>query len=171
MFFKRSKIYEMDEDNFKYIANAKVRTKVEIDNFAAFLKTYNKCFSNNQVRGEIKREDVDNEITEFTYEISVNKRYILNSVFFDIMHNHLGMISSYQEGYCCEYLRVKNLITSTCNKVNVFKEINFDEENLNLTNDEQVIYHQLFNCVDKIVDEFYGVTFEGALLNMFAYDF
>lgn len=172
MFFERNKVYQIKDDNFTYVVKDIVKSRFEIENFDAFLKVYNKSFSNNHVKGKIKRKQINAEVAEFTYTISVDKRYILNTVFFTVMECGLGMVNENQENYKKAYDFVRDLIVSTCNKVETFEDIDFEEDNkYNLTIDEQTIYQELFKCIDQVVDVFYSVTFEGALCNKYSYDF
>lgn len=170
MNFDRDRIYKLENNNFKYVAKEVVISKYEIARFEVFLKQYNERFSSEKVYGEIKRKNINDNVAEFTYEISVDRSALLNTVFFDIMKEHLGLTNPEQEGYTHEYYRLKNLILSICDKTKVFKDIDFDngEDEYELTEDEQIVYHELFSRIDRTVDILYKYTFQGAVDTMYS---
>lgn len=169
MLFDRDRIYKLENDNFKYVAKEIVISKYEIANFESFLKVSNERYSSEKMFGKIKKKNVTDNVAEITYEIMIDRSALLNTVFFDIMKEHLGLTDPEQEGYDHEYYRLKNLILSICDKTNTFKDIDFDngEDEYNLTEDEQIVYYELFDRIDRTVDILYRRTFQGAVDKMY----
>ena len=166
MFFGRYKVYKMEEDSFKYTVTTLIDNDMESKYFNSFLRKSNKEYSNNIVNGKISKKKVDGE-TRFTYEITLDKRTILNTVFFNIMRNHLDLTDPKQEGYYEEYYRIKNLIICTCNKIqnsefSVVSEYKVDEVFDELNEEEQVVYCELYEFTNKVIDSFISKTFEMA---------